>query len=89
MNLKQCDRCMAVEIAEADYQALSYIAPDSLYIVKAYGRDQYGNLRPTDFCRKCQELANEVMSRFMKATLKEEVDGRNNAGADGQLGQEA
>ena len=89
MKLIQCDRCGEMQVGEVDREALTYVAPETLYIVKLYGRNQYKSTREVDLCRRCQELANDVMSRYMIATLKEEVDGQDNAGKDETLGQEA
>lgn len=91
MKLIQCDRCGKTVSANSlpPVPERPIHAPKFHHITKLYRLNNYGNPREVDFCYECQELANEVMSRFMLATLKEEVNGRDNERKDGGVGEEA
>jgi hypothetical protein len=78
MKIIQCDRCgkqQSTISANSVPPALTYSDnPRFHYIAKLYRLNHYGNTREVDLCFACQELANEVVSRFMLATLVEETN---------------
>lgn len=71
MKLIQCDRCGETEHEEK--LPAQYSTPEYHHRVQIYRAGMYGNYKQLDLCIKCQDLANEVMARFMVATLKEET----------------